>query len=460
MKASLRDAIDQDVFRIDDDQYSDADFRAMSIDELERVKLRINKKISNLSAAIVKEKMDYANGKKNAKNDRLVNRRAALSINERVSAYVKSLIANRLRSGKTTGDSFLILPCVPKIKAPKPYSVLIRKVNPLTTEQEKFLLEQNVAGRTYSELAAVFNTRFKTEFTRVQIKNFYYKKGIKNGSPRKKDGHCWTKEELSFLSKQGEDKIDRELTVLINNAFNLSLTTQQVRYACFYYKIKRAKVPSKCTKEIKSFILENSNQKASSLTRMVNARFGTAFTLNQVLHAAYNSGLRRENNFGMPKPLYSEKIIKGYVAIKIAMTGPKRTLWKEKHRWVWEKVHGKIPEGMVIIFLDNNRNNFALKNLAMVSRAEAVKLSQFGFRSGNKEKTLAGLAIVRYLMAVHERLKERLGKKGHKLFIDEVSRKRVRGRKRGDIGVMPNLFLKGKERTGPEARRKEQPSTL
>jgi hypothetical protein len=51
--------------------------------------------------------MDYANGKKAVPNDRLVNRRAALSINERVSAYVKSLVANRLRSGKTTGDSFM-----------------------------------------------------------------------------------------------------------------------------------------------------------------------------------------------------------------------------------------------------------------------------------------------------------------------------------------------------------------
>jgi protoheme ferro-lyase len=64
MKASLRDAIDQDVFRIDDDQYSDADFQAMSIDELERLKLRINKKSATFQPQLPKKKWIMPTAKK------------------------------------------------------------------------------------------------------------------------------------------------------------------------------------------------------------------------------------------------------------------------------------------------------------------------------------------------------------------------------------------------------------
>jgi hypothetical protein len=106
MTATLRDAIDQDIFRIDDDQFSDADFQAMSIDELETIKLRINKKISNLSAGIAKGKLEQANGETSS-TERLMSRKAALSINERVSAYVKNLISKRIRMSKTTGDCFM-----------------------------------------------------------------------------------------------------------------------------------------------------------------------------------------------------------------------------------------------------------------------------------------------------------------------------------------------------------------
>jgi hypothetical protein len=102
----LRDAIDQDVFRIDDDQYNDDDFQKMSLDELNRIKIRIGKKVSNISAAIKNKKADD-NGKDVNAASWYRNHRAALSINERVSGFVKNLISERLRMIKTTGDCFM-----------------------------------------------------------------------------------------------------------------------------------------------------------------------------------------------------------------------------------------------------------------------------------------------------------------------------------------------------------------
>jgi histone H3/H4 len=104
----LRDAIDQDVFRIDDEQYTDANFQAMSVDELQKVKLRIIKNISKITASIANKKIEE-NGQ-NWGADSInwyKSRRAALSINERVSAYVKNLISEHLRR-RATGEYFMI----------------------------------------------------------------------------------------------------------------------------------------------------------------------------------------------------------------------------------------------------------------------------------------------------------------------------------------------------------------
>ena len=107
MNISLRTAIDQDIYRIDDEQYTDADFKAMSIDELENMKLRISKKISGISSAISNKKMDGIDSGDKASREWLKSHRAALSINERVSAYVKGLISKRIRKEKSVNDYFV-----------------------------------------------------------------------------------------------------------------------------------------------------------------------------------------------------------------------------------------------------------------------------------------------------------------------------------------------------------------
>jgi hypothetical protein len=41
-----------------------------------------------------------------------------------------------------------------------------------------------------------------------------------------------------------------------------------------------------------------------------------------------------------------------------------------KHRHVWEQVHGPVPDGYVIVFIDGNRQNCSLDNLQLISRAD------------------------------------------------------------------------------------------
>lgn len=45
-------------------------------------------------------------------------------------------------------------------------------------------------------------------------------------------------------------------------------------------------------------------------------------------------------------------------------------VWRPVHHIVWEKAHGPLQEGSVVIFKDLNRSNFALENLECISKSE------------------------------------------------------------------------------------------
>lgn len=104
---NLKDAFDQEKFVIEDAEYTDEDLQAMSIDDLETLKMRITKKINGLSVAIAEKRIDHANGGKGATKDWSMRHRAALSINQRVLTYVIYLIKKRMRNGRTLSDYFM-----------------------------------------------------------------------------------------------------------------------------------------------------------------------------------------------------------------------------------------------------------------------------------------------------------------------------------------------------------------
>ena len=104
---NLRDAIDKDVFNIDADNYTDADFQAMSIDELETLKMRIDKIISELSIAIKEKQIEYQNGGKGFTRGWYSGHKGYLTINQHVLTYVSYLIKKRRREGRTISDHFM-----------------------------------------------------------------------------------------------------------------------------------------------------------------------------------------------------------------------------------------------------------------------------------------------------------------------------------------------------------------
>lgn len=87
------------------------------------------------------------------------------------------------------------------------------------------------------------------------------------------------------------------------------------------------------------------------------------------------------------RPVGSERInVDGYVEIKTEEPNK----WELKHRYVWEQVNGKVPNGYILIFRDNDKSNIDIDNLILISRAEHVIINHQGLATTmNETKELA-----------------------------------------------------------------------
>lgn len=91
------------------------------------------------------------------------------------------------------------------------------------------------------------------------------------------------------------------------------------------------------------------------------------------------------------RPVGSERVnVYGYIEVKVA--DPNK--WKLKHRVVWESVNGKIPDGHIVIFRDNDKTNTDITNLLLIKRGANVIMNHEGLcrYSGEFKETAVRIA--------------------------------------------------------------------
>ena len=92
------------------------------------------------------------------------------------------------------------------------------------------------------------------------------------------------------------------------------------------------------------------------------------------------------------KPVGSERTdLDGYTLIKVAEPNK----WQLKHRVIYEKAYGPIPPNMAVIFLDRNKRNFHINNLALVSREELAIINKNNFIKENAALSRAGVNVAK-----------------------------------------------------------------
>lgn len=117
----------------------------------------------------------------------------------------------------------------------------------------------------------------------------------------------------------------------------------------------------------------------------------------------FKSGSEPQNK----RPIGAEIVdSSGYAWIKVSdlpyVAGKPRRNWVMKHRHVYEQAHGPIPEGMRIIFLDGDKSNITLENLAMVSPKVLSRMNYNHLIYDDPEATRSGIAIAEVLAKIGE----------------------------------------------------------
>lgn len=110
------------------------------------------------------------------------------------------------------------------------------------------------------------------------------------------------------------------------------------------------------------------------------------------------------------KPIGYERITKdGYIEVKVKMRPSSSDCndnFVAKHHLIWEQVNGPIPKGYKIMFLDGNKQNCVLENLALVSEAELLQITRKGLRSESPQLTETGILVARAGIAMHKAKKK------------------------------------------------------
>lgn len=169
----------------------------------------------------------------------------------------------------------------------------------------------------------------------------------------------------------------------------------------------------KYTPEQKQFIIDNiKGTKYRVLAEMLNSKYGTNKTGNQLKHYCRRHGLKNDvssesgqfkkghsitNN--TEKPIGSERINnEGQLMIKVsndAEAYKAHKNWKMKKVVIWESYYGTKPDDYTVLNLDGDKMNCDISNLILIEKSESRWLHKFGYIFSDPQLTLASMYFIR-----------------------------------------------------------------
>ncbi|MDO3665302.1 HNH endonuclease signature motif containing protein [Acinetobacter higginsii] len=188
----------------------------------------------------------------------------------------------------------------------------------------------------------------------------------------------YTPEQLDFI-KSNCSLGRNELTAKVNLKFNKNFTVDQIKSLCTRNKWKTGRTGC----------FEKGDKPWNTGTKgLVKPNTGN-FRSGQV---AWNK-----------KPIGYERICSkdGYVIIKIAEPSE----FAHKHRVVWEKAYGPIPDGQVVAFKNMDKTDCRLENLILMTKAEMVRYSQSFHKLANSTTNETCLLMAKVKSKTHQVIK-------------------------------------------------------
>jgi hypothetical protein len=191
------------------------------------------------------------------------------------------------------------------------------------------------------------------------------------------------------------------------------------------------------SQEERAFLNQHRNLLRRELTRLFNARFGTAIPVATLKNycgkhgfvtgrggvfrpgnVPWNTGVKGVNGWSDTRfqkgnrprnwlPVGSDRVAKdGYLEIKIA----EPRVWQSLHVLVWESHNGPLPPGCVVIFGDGDRRNVDPANLVMVTRRQLLWINRHRLAGHASDLTRAAVLTAALVNLVEDKDPQRSDK--------------------------------------------------
>lgn len=189
--------------------------------------------------------------------------------------------------------------------------------------------------------------------------------------------HTYSDEEIEYLKKVTPGKSTYEITELFNTHFNLNLKRSQ----------------------IKSVIKNRGYKTGLDMTfKKGNVPYNKGtIGLAKPNKTSFKRGHKTHNKL----PVGTE-VMKGdgYLWIKIGNPN----YWLQTHRLEYMRHHGEIPEGVKIVFLNQDRTNVDIKNLIAVTSQELQILNKRRLLTEDINLSNVGVNTAKLIAATHRKI--------------------------------------------------------
>lgn len=262
-------------------------------------------------------------------------------------------------------------------------------------------VKQNAPKMRDEELARECNKALGTCFTARKMKAFRGNHGYKNYKKQ------WSKEEYwqhqtrypqgmyEFIRDNSWGVSSKEMAEMVNEKFGTDWTATGMRQFRQRHGIKsgvtgwyqKGHAPDNKGKKLEEYVGE---ERAAEIRE-------------RIAPTQFKKGEAPMNELPVGSIVVNSQ---GYKLRKRQMNGTLWERWEFLHRAVWVENYGPIPDGMMVIFRDNDRLNCDIGNLTLVSKSENAALNKLGLRSEDPDLTDTGINLVRLRLAMKNRRKK------------------------------------------------------
>lgn len=191
----------------------------------------------------------------------------------------------------------------------------------------------------------------------------------------------YTNEELAYVRKIIKGVSRKEVFEKFNNKF------EPIKFSQFLSLLSNHRITNGISSKFKKGSVP-ANKGTKGMSKANSGSFGR--------------GRETHNKAEIGKETITKE---GYVRVKVGYP----SIWKLKHRLVWEKENGEIPKGIYVLFLDSNKLNCNIENLALVTKSEMLIINKMRLTKDDAELTSIGLNVAKLIDKVNKVKKYKMG---------------------------------------------------